>query len=185
MSNSLWHHGLQHARLPCPSPTPRACSNSCLSNQWPHPTISSSVVPFSSCLLSFPSSGSFPMSQFFTSDGQSIGVSASASVLPKVSIVNVIRKRTNKNKVKLLRCVQLFATLWTVAYQGPPSMGFSRQEYWSGLPFPSPGDLPDPGTKPGSNIYIYIWIYTYIQIKLNCVILKLGQINYCPGFSRH
>ena len=121
----------------------------------------------------------------WVSSSHQIGVSASASVLPKVSIVNVIRKRTNKNKVKLLRCVQLFATLWTVAYQGPPSMGFSRQEYWSGLPFPSPGDLPDPGTKPGSNIYIYIWIYTYIQIKLNCVTLKLGQINYCPGFSRH
>ena len=157
MSNSLWPHGLQHARLPCPSPTPRACSNSSPSNQWCHPTISSSVVPFS-CLQSFPSSGSFPMSQFFTSGGQSIKVSASASVLPKVSIVNVstistvnvIRKRTNKNKMKSLRRVQLFVTLWTVAYQAPPSMGFSRQEYWSGLPFPSPGDLPDSGTKPGS-----------------------------------
>ena len=98
------------------------------------------------------------MSQFFTSGGQSIRVSASASVLPKVSIVNVstistvnvIRKRTNKNKMKSLRRVQLFVTLWTVAYQAPPSMGFSRQEYWSGLPFPSPGDLPDSGTKPGS-----------------------------------
>ena len=104
------------------------------------------------------------MSQFFTSGGQSIGVSASASVLPKVSIVNVIRKQTNKNKMKLLRCVQLFATLWTVAYQAPPSMGFSRQKYWSGLPFPSPGDLPDPGTKPGSNIYIYIYIFEYTYI---------------------
>ena len=80
------------------------------------------------------------MSQFFTSDGQSIRVSASASVLPKFSIVNVIRKRTNKNKVKSLRRVQLFVTLWTVAYQAPPSMGFSKQEYWSGLPFPSPGE---------------------------------------------
>ena len=75
-------HGLQHARLPCPSPTPRAYSNSCPSSQWCHPTISSSVVPFSSCLQSFPASGSFPTSQFFTSGGQSIGVSVSASVLP-------------------------------------------------------------------------------------------------------
>ena len=82
MSDSLWPHGLQHARLPCPSPTPRACSNSCPSSQWCHPTISSSIVPFSSCLHSFPASGSFPMSQFFASGGQSIGASASASVLP-------------------------------------------------------------------------------------------------------
>ena len=83
VSNSLQPHGLQHARLPCPSATLRAYSNSCLLSQWCHPTISSSVVPFSSCLQSFPASGSFQMSQFFTSSGQSIGVSASASVLPK------------------------------------------------------------------------------------------------------
>ena len=83
MSDSLQPHGLQHTRLPCPSPTPRACSNSCPSIQWCHPTISSSVVPLSSHLQSFPASGYFPMSQFFTSGGQSIGVSASASVLPK------------------------------------------------------------------------------------------------------
>ena len=81
-SDSLRPHGLQHARLPCPSPTPGACSNSCPWSRWCHPTISSCVVPFSSCLQSFPTSGSFPMSQFFTSGGQSIGVSASASVLP-------------------------------------------------------------------------------------------------------
>ena len=82
MSNSLQSHGLQHARLPCPSPAPRACSNSCPLSRWCHPTISSSVIPFSSCLQSFPASGSFPVSQFFTSGGQSIGVSESASVLP-------------------------------------------------------------------------------------------------------
>ena len=82
VSNSLQPHGLQHARLPCPSPTPRACSNSCPSSQWHHPTISSSVVPFSSCPQSFPTSGSFQMSQFFASGGQTIGVSDSASVLP-------------------------------------------------------------------------------------------------------
>ena len=82
VSESLWPHGLQHTRLPCPSPTPGAYSNSCLSNQWCHPTISSSVVPLSSCLQSFPASGSFQMSRFSTSCGQSIGVSASASVLP-------------------------------------------------------------------------------------------------------
>ena len=82
MSDSLWPHELQHVRLPCPSATPRACSNSCLSCWWCHPTISSSVVPFSSCPQSFPASGSFQMSQFFASGSQSIGISASASVLP-------------------------------------------------------------------------------------------------------
>ena len=82
LSSSLQLHVLQHARLPCPSPTPSACSNSCPSSRWCHQTISSSVIPFSSCLQSFPASGPFPTSQFFTSTGQNIGTSASASVLP-------------------------------------------------------------------------------------------------------
>ena len=82
VSDSLWPRGLQHTRPPCPSPTPRACSNSRPSSRWCHPTISSSVIPFSSCLQSFPESGSLPMSQFFASDGQNIGVSALASVFP-------------------------------------------------------------------------------------------------------
>ena len=81
VSDSLPPHGLQHTRPPCPSPTPGAYSNSCPSSQWCHPTISSSIIPFS-CLQSFPASGSFPRSQRFASGGQSIGVSASASVLP-------------------------------------------------------------------------------------------------------
>ena len=81
MPNSLQPNGLHHARLRCPSPTPRAYSNSHPMSQWCHPTISSSVIPFS-CPQSFPASGSFPMSQFFLSGGQSIGVSASASVFP-------------------------------------------------------------------------------------------------------
>ena len=81
VSNSLWPHGLQHARLPCPSPTPRAYSNSRPLNWWCHPTTSSSVIPFSSCFQSCWASGSFPMSQLFTSGGQSIGVSALISVL--------------------------------------------------------------------------------------------------------
>ena len=82
MSESLWPYGLQHARLPCPSPTPRVFSNSCPSRQWCHPTISSSILPFSSRLQSFPTSGSCLVSQFFASGSQSIGVSASKSVLP-------------------------------------------------------------------------------------------------------
>ena len=82
MSDSLQPHGLQHARLPCPSSTPLAYSNSCPSCQWCHSTILSSVIPFSSRLQSFPASGSFPVSHFLTSCGQIIGVSALTSVLP-------------------------------------------------------------------------------------------------------
>ena len=82
MSTSLRPHGLQQARLPCPSPTPRAYLNSCPLHRWCHPTISSSVIPFSSLPQSFPASGSFQMSQFFASAGQSIGVLTSTSVLP-------------------------------------------------------------------------------------------------------
>ena len=84
VSDSLWPHGLQHTRPPCSSPTPRAYSNTCPLSRWCHPTISSSVVPFSSCLQSFPASGSFPMSQLFAWGGQSnrVSASASASVFP-------------------------------------------------------------------------------------------------------
>ena len=82
VSDSLWPHGLQHSRPPCPSPAPGVCSNSCPLSWWYCPTISSSVIPFSSCPQSFPASGSSPMSQFFASGGQSIGISASTSVLP-------------------------------------------------------------------------------------------------------
>ena len=82
VSDSLWPHGLQHARPPCPSPDPRVYSNWCPLSWRCHPTISSSVIPFSSCLQSFPASGSFQMSQLFASGSQSIGVTASTSVLP-------------------------------------------------------------------------------------------------------
>ena len=82
LSEYLWAHGLQHIRLPCPSPTPRTCSNSCSLSRWCHPTISYSVVHFSSWIQSFTASGVFPKSQFFISGGQSIGASASASVFP-------------------------------------------------------------------------------------------------------
>ena len=82
VSDSLWPHGLQHSRPPCPSPTPGVHPNPCPLSRWCHPTISSSVVPYSSCLQFFPASGCFQMSQLFTSGSQSIGVSATASVLP-------------------------------------------------------------------------------------------------------
>ena len=82
MFDSLWLHGLQHTRLPCPLLSTWVCSNSCSLSQWCHQTISSSVAPFSSCCQSFPASGSFPMNWLFLSSGQSIGASPSASVLP-------------------------------------------------------------------------------------------------------
>ena len=82
MSNSLWPHGLQHTRPPCPSPAPRVCSNSCPLSQWCHATISPSVLPFTSCIQSFLASGSFPVNQFFSAGGQNLGFSAPASVLP-------------------------------------------------------------------------------------------------------
>ena len=82
MSDSLWLHGLQHSRLPCPSPIPRACLKSCPLSWWCHADISSSVVPFSTCLQSFPASGSFSMSQVVVSGGQSTWASSSTSVLP-------------------------------------------------------------------------------------------------------
>ena len=85
VSDSLRPHGPQHARSPCPSPTPGVYPNSCPLSQWCHPTISSSVVPLSSCPQSFPASASFPVSQLFASGGQSIGVSASTSVLPMIT----------------------------------------------------------------------------------------------------
>ena len=83
MSDFLWPHELQDARLPCPSLSPRVCSNSCPLSQWCHPSISSSVIPFSSCLQSFPASGSFPKSRLFSSSGQSIGASASPLVFSR------------------------------------------------------------------------------------------------------
>ena len=89
MSDSLRPHELQHARPPCPSPTPGVHSNPCPLSQGCHPAFSSSVIPFSSCSQSFPASGSFPVSQLFTSGGQSIGVSASTSVLLNKLILTI------------------------------------------------------------------------------------------------
>ena len=250
MSNSLRLHEPQQARPPCPSPTPRVHPNPCPLSWWCHPTISSSVVPFSSCPQSFPASGSFQMSQLFASGGQSIRVSASKSVLPRntqdssplgwtgwislqskglsrvfsntkvqkhqffstqlssQSNSHIINKKiikanygtqtlydwshslsfthtdTHTHRITVswyqhygeqygdslknmkenhhmtqqsydrayavLSCfshVQLCMTLCSIVHQAPLSMGFSRQRYWSGLPFPSSGDLPDPGIK--------------------------------------
>ena len=123
VSDSLRPHGLQHPRIPCLSPTPRAYSNSCPFLQWCHPTISSSVVPFCSCLQSFSATKSFPMSLFFTSGGQSTGVSASTSALPMniqdwfplglTELILLQSKRhsrvfSNTTKVSVLQCSAFF-----------------------------------------------------------------------------
>ena len=132
-------HGLQHARLPFPSPG--ACSDSCPLSRWCHLIVSSSVALFSSCPQSVPASRSFPMSWLFTSGGQSIRASASASVLPvniqgwfPLGLTCLCWLSTN------IICARLSVTLWTAALQAPLSMGFFKQEYWSGLPFPSSGN---------------------------------------------
>ena len=124
VSDSLQLHGLQHARPPCPSPAPRACSNSCPSSQWCHPIISSSVIPFSSCLQSFPASRSFPVSHFFPSGGQSIGASASASVFPMniqawfplgwAGLISLQSKGLSR----------VFFNTWLISYNGPISVLF-------------------------------------------------------------
>ena len=100
ISDYLQSHGLQHARLPCPSPSPGACSNSCPLIPWCHPTASCSVIPFSSCLQSFPISGSILMSQLFASGGQITGVSASASILP----MNLLWVRKDRPYIKCSYC---------------------------------------------------------------------------------
>ena len=117
----LWHHALQHTRYACPSLSPRVCSNSCPLSRWYHPTISSSVVPFSSSPQSFPASGSFPMSGLFTSGGQSIGASASASVLPMniqdwfslgftgwISLLSKSLLQHHSSKASILKCSAFF-----------------------------------------------------------------------------
>ena len=126
VSDSLRSHELQHTRPPCPSPTPRVHSNSRPSSRWCHPAISSSVIPFSSCTQSLPASESFPMSQLFAWSGQSTGVSALASFLPKNTQDWISHRNTYIPSLLKL-----------------PPISFP-------MPFPSPGDLPDPGIEPDS-----------------------------------
>ena len=133
MSDSLQLHELLHTRLPCPSPTPRTCSNSCPSSWWCHPDISFSVVSFPSCLQSFPASASFQMSQLFTSGGQSVGVSVSESVFPMniqdwsplglTGLISSQFKALSKSflqhhssKISILRCSALFMVQLSHSY---------------------------------------------------------------------
>ena len=139
MSDSLQPHKLQHARPPCPSSSRRVYSNSCPLSRWCHPTISSSVIPFSSCLQSFPASESFSVSQFFTSGGQRIGVSASASVLPMtMQDWFPLGWTAAAAAAKSLQLCLILCDPMDGSPRGSPSPGFSRQEQWSGLPFLSP-----------------------------------------------
>ena len=173
VSDFLRPHESQHARPPCPSPTLGVHSDSCPSSQWCRPAISSSVVPFSSFPQSLPASESFPVSQLFAWGGQSTGVSALASFLPKKSQGWSPSEWTGWISLKSKGLSSIFsnttvqkhqffssqissqsnchihtwpqdATPWTVARQLPLSMESSRQEYWSGLPFPSPGESSRP-----------------------------------------
>ena len=150
MSDSLWHHGLLHIRLSHPSLYPRVCSNSCPLSRWCHPTISSSIAPFSSCPQSFPASGSFPMSQLFATGGQSIGASSSMSVLPMniqgwfplglTSLISLLSKGLSR--------VFTSSTVWQHQF-------FRAQPSLVGFPSSSAGkeyacNAGDPGLIPGS-----------------------------------
>jgi len=127
MSDSLQPHGLQHSRPPCPSPTPGVYPNSCPLSWWCHPTISSSVIPFSSCPQSFPASGSFPMSQLFASGGQSIGASASASVF--------LQSIQGWFLLILTGLISLLSNCSRQAiYPGSLSLGTTSPTSWGGLP---------------------------------------------------
>ena len=159
MPNSLQPHGLQHARPPYPSPTPRVRPNPCPLSQWCHPTVLSSVIPFSSWLQSFPAS--IWEVKYFLQVAAAAAAKSLQSCLtlcdpidsspPGSPVLGILQARTLewvaisfsnawkwKVKVKLLSRVQLLVTPWTAAYQAPPSMGFSRQQYCSGVPLPSP-----------------------------------------------
>ena len=132
-SDSLRPHGLQHARPPCPSPSPRACSNSCPLSQWRHPSISSSVVPFSSCRQSFPASGSFPLSWLFTSSGQSIRASTSASVFP-MNIQGIFPLRLTgliSLQCKGLSRVFSNTTIWKPQFFGAQFSLWSNSRIWT------------------------------------------------------
>ena len=144
MSNSLLPRGLQHARLPCLSLSPGACSHSCPWSRWCHPTISSSVAPYSSCLQCFPTLGSFPMSWLFTSDGQSGGASASSSVLPMynqdwfplgwISLISLLSKELLRSSLAMIlrnQCLMQNHTVKATGFMG--EMGLWTK-HWNILP---------------------------------------------------
>ena len=152
VSDSFWPHGLLQASLPCPSPTPRACSNSCLLSWWCHPTISSCVIPFSSCLQSFPASGSFPVSWFMAYPILFFTASDFTSITSHITTGRCFRFGSVSPFFLELFLQSSPVACWAPTDLGSLSysvisfclfilfMGFSRQGCWSGLPFPSPVD---------------------------------------------
>ena len=168
MPDSLWPHGLQHSRLPCPSPTPGACSNSCPLSQWCHPTNSISVIPFS-CLQAFPASGSFPMSQFFASGGQSIRASALASVLPvniqdwfPLGLTGLISLQSKGLSRVFSNTSSKASVLWCSAF-------FRVQLYLSLY----------------ICIHIYILVYIYWLCGILVVTLRIFSISACDSWLWH
>ena len=161
MSDSLSPHGLQHARLPCPSPSPGTCSYS------RSPTISSSVVPFSSCLQSFPASGAFQMSQFFTSGGQSTGVSASASVLP----------------MNIQNWFPLVWTSWISLQSKGLSRVFSNSTVQKHKFFSAQSSL-HPYMATGQTIALTIWTFVRKVMSLLFNMLSMSVIAFLPK-SKH
>ena len=168
MSDSLWPHEPQHARPPCPSPTPRVYPNSCPLSRWCHPAISFSLIPFSSCLQSFPASGSFQMSQLFSSGGQSTGVSASTSVPPmntqdwsplrwtgwiflQSKGLSIYQIRSDQS----LSRFRLFSTPWITACQASLSITNSR----SSLRLTSIESV-----MPSSHLILCLYIYICIYV---------------------
>ena len=155
MSSSLRPHGMQHTRLPCPSPIPRACSNSYPLSRWYHPTILSSIMPFSSCLQSFLASGSFLMNQFFVSGGQSIRASASTSVLP----------------VTIQDWFPLGSTAWISLLSKGLSSAFSNTTVQN-------HQLLSTQLSLWSNSHILTWLYTYINSFVLLIVFLICKFAF-------
>ena len=195
MSDSLWPHGLQHTRPLCASPTPRICSNSCPLSQRCHPTSSSSVIPFSSCLQSFPASGSFPMSPLSTSDVQSIRASASASDFPMniqdwfpLGLSDLI-SLLSKGLSGVFSSTTVQKHLFFSAQSSLWSNSHLQHDYWKNytdyidLPDSSIGkdsvcNAGDPGLMPGSGRYAgegigYPLQYSGLENSMDCIVHRV------------
>ena len=168
LSDSLWLHGLQHARLPCLSPAPGACSNSCPSSQWCHPIISSSVIPFSSCPQSFPASGSFPMSQLFQAGGQSTEASPSVSVLP----VNI----QSRVPLGLTGLISLISLLCRDSHKSSPAPRFKASILWYSAFFMV--QLSHPYRTTGKAIVLTIWTFVGKVMFLLFNTPSLSQLSF-------
>ena len=181
----LWPHGLQHTRLPCPSPTSGACSNSCPLSRWCLPTISTSVVPFSSRLQSFPASGSFPMNRFFTSGGQSMGDSASAWSFQEIFRTDFLQDwpagslksllQLHSTKASDLRC----SAFLTVQLSHPFPCGFpcgstGKESAWNA------GDLSSaPGLwRSSGEGKSYLLQYSGLVNSMDCVSMGLQRVGH-------